>query len=525
MKRIIKLIVPIILALTVVLSSIPVSAMSFQAIRKNPNYRYGVDVSQWNGEEGNVDWAYLRKVGVEFAFIRIGTYHTFGGVVDSKFKQNVKGAVENGIEFGVYVYSYVYKKSDNKKCGEWVVNTLKSLGNYTKDADTIQVAYDIEDEVQANAVYYGKISKTYLTDSVRTFSKTVKNSGYIPTVYASSSFFSDYLIPDSLRKDNIKLWCAQWPYYPDTTMVKTLYDGVACDLWQFSGDAAGCDNVRIKSCIYDCNVCYNEFYDYANEDSKLRIEGLKDTYKYNAGGVKPSFSVYDGDNLLKKGKDYKLFYFRNKSVGTGMVKIIRYKNSKYIETKTALFEIIPPIKGVKTSSTYDEINIQWNKIPNVSYYQIYEYDPTDGTYSQIDTVKSNSYCDYELEEGTNYKLKIRAVYKKGDKELFGEFKKISASTKYKKVTGVSAEYLGDGQVKLNWKSKTDNCEGYEVECASNPYFSNSVTRTVNGISKCTKVCRNLKSGKTYYFKVRSFNTGGSGKTYSVDSKKVYATVK
>ena len=522
MKQILKLTVLLLLTAALMVAAVPVSAVSFTAIQKDPNYQYGVDVSQWNGESngkyGVVDWAYLRKIGVEFAYIRVGTYHKWGGDPDPAFKENVKKCVENGIEFGVYVYSYVYKKSDNKKCAKWVLDRLKSLGNYTKDADTIQVAYDIEDDVQANAVYYGRCSKRYMTDSVRHFTQSVSKSGYLATVYASRSFFSDYLMPELFRKDGTKLWCAQWPYYPDTTSVKKLRDNSPADVWQFS------ENIKIKSGLYDGNVAYNGMYDYANEDSTLRIEGVNSSYKYSAAGVKPEVSVYDGDQLLKKGKDYKLYYFNNKRIGTAKIKIIRYSNSKYIETKTVLFEIVPPITGMKTVSTGDEITLSWNKIPYASYYQIYEYDPSDGTYSLIDTTKSNYYCDFELEEGTNYKLKVRAVYRKNGTEFYGDFKKVSATTLYKKMTGISAEYIGDNKIKLSWNPKNDNCEGYEIEVSSDAAFGKSVIRTVLDMNKKSRTFKNLKSNKTYYFRIRSFNTVKTEKIYSEHSGRVSAAV-
>ena len=87
MKRTFKILIPLLLILSVLISSLTCNAVSYKSISKSPTYRYGVDVSEWNGD---LDWSVLRKSGVEFAYIRIGYYHPGGGTVDYRFKQNVK---------------------------------------------------------------------------------------------------------------------------------------------------------------------------------------------------------------------------------------------------------------------------------------------------------------------------------------------------------------------------------------------------------------------------------------------------
>ena len=65
----------------------------------------GIDVSHHNGK---IDWAAVRAAGVDFAIIRVG-FRGYGDngtlKLDSRFNENVEGALNNGIQVGVYFYS------------------------------------------------------------------------------------------------------------------------------------------------------------------------------------------------------------------------------------------------------------------------------------------------------------------------------------------------------------------------------------------------------------------------------------
>jgi hypothetical protein len=67
---------------------------------------------------------------------------------------------------------------------------------------------------------------------------------------------------------------------------------------------------------------------------------------------------------------------------------------------------------------------------------------------------------------------------------------------------------------VTWK-KVSGATGYEVQYASNKKMKNAVTKTSTGTSMKLK---KLKSGKTYYVKVRAYTTTSSGKVYGQYSK-------
>ena len=64
----------------------------------------GIDVSAYQGE---IDWQQVADSGVEFAMIRLGYRGYSQGVImpDKNFEQNLRGALDAGLEVGVYFFS------------------------------------------------------------------------------------------------------------------------------------------------------------------------------------------------------------------------------------------------------------------------------------------------------------------------------------------------------------------------------------------------------------------------------------
>lgn len=518
MKKLLRILTALTIAAVIAMSSLAVSAATFQSIKKNHAFHYGVDVSKWNG---NLDWSKIRDADIDFAFIRVGYYDDEGGHIDTEFKSNVKKCVENGIEFGVYVYSYVYKPTEAKKCAEWVHKQIKAMGNYTKNRGIIPVAYDIEDNYQRDAVIKKKISKSTLQDSVQKFCNKVKNYGYIPVVYSYETFFKDYLYIDKFQKKGVKIWYARWPSAKElnTTVKKEMFNKTNPDVWQFAS------TYTINGIVFDTNVAYDDFYDYSKEDSKLTISGLESAYSYKKNGVKPTFTIYDSETKLKKGTDYKVFYFNNKSLGKARIKIVRFKDSKYVETKTFFFTILATkVSGIKVTPLTDEINIKWKAVDGASYYQIFEYDPTDGTYDEIDTVRTNSYDNFFLTPGTKYQLRVRAVLELDGKKYYGDPTDFTAYTKYKKVSLISADSYKKGKASITWNAKTSDCFGYEIQYSTDSSFKSYKKLTVKS-ADTEELTLNLKSKKTYYFRIRSYNKVEGKKIYSLYSRKLSTSIK
>ena len=172
----------------------------------------GIDVSKHNG---SIDWKKVKASGIEFAIIRIG----YGGSVpvkDERFEENYKNAKANGIEVGVYIYSYADSESDVKKEYEAVINWL---GGRVLD---LPVYYDVEDKKMSG------LSKKVLSNYIKTFCVKIEKAGYWAGIYASKNWLENKLNMTTLK--DYTVWVAQWSSNP-------TYQG-SYGMWQYTSDGS-----------------------------------------------------------------------------------------------------------------------------------------------------------------------------------------------------------------------------------------------------------------------------------------------
>ena len=93
---------------------------------KTENTEIGLDLSEW---QGNVDFEKLKKAGVEFVILRVGSTHGRKGdyFVDGQFYNNIKKANEVGIPVGIYFYSYADSKEKAIADANWVLDKIKDV--------------------------------------------------------------------------------------------------------------------------------------------------------------------------------------------------------------------------------------------------------------------------------------------------------------------------------------------------------------------------------------------------------------
>lgn len=176
--------------------------------------KIGIDVSKWNGV---IDWKKVADSGVEFAMIRTGYRgNTYGNIVaDPYFEQNIKGALANGIEVGVYFYSQAVNEEEARQEAAWV---CKLISDYNI---TYPVAYDLE-EVGTNRIK--NVSYSQLNKNARAFLDYVNAKGYTGSMYGCKSYL-ETVWNMSLFSD-CHVWLAHYTS-------KTTYTG-RYDMWQYT---------------------------------------------------------------------------------------------------------------------------------------------------------------------------------------------------------------------------------------------------------------------------------------------------
>jgi len=190
----------------------------------------GIDVSYHNGE---IDWQSIVDAGCEFVIIRLGygNHH-----LDSKFLDNVNGALAAGLKIGVYYYSYALDVEAAKLEAKFVQEVLQENGINPE----LGIWFDMED-ADGYKERNGMPDSQTITDMCSAFICTLNEAGYqYVGIYASYWWLTE-VINTSQLADYVTYWNAQWGNHNDFAGSK---------MWQFT------DSLEIGGRIFDGNEYY-----------------------------------------------------------------------------------------------------------------------------------------------------------------------------------------------------------------------------------------------------------------------------
>lgn len=192
-----------------------------------------IDVSYHNGK---IDWN-TAKGHIDGVIIRCGYGTNMENQDDKRFKENVKGCIENGIPFGVYIYSYAKTLEAAKSEAEHVLRLIEPY----KQNLSYPVYYDLEE----------KGTESGAVERAIAFGNIIEANGYWCGIYANQSWWNSYL-KDGLNR--FTKWAAKYGSNDGVPHEKPSVSGTY-DIWQYSsrGSVPGIGgNV-------DMNICYRDF--------------------------------------------------------------------------------------------------------------------------------------------------------------------------------------------------------------------------------------------------------------------------
>lgn len=169
---------------------------------------YGMDVSE---HQGKVDWKAAADSGIDFAIIR-AAYRAYGEsgalFADPFFEANIRGARENGIEVGVYIFSQAISTDEAIEEADFLLDLLRDH----RDDITLPVFFDWEDLTHVSARTNGTGGEL-ITDFAVAFCERIRAAGCVPGVYAYRSLaYYDY---DLSRIADYTWWIAALGDVPD----------------------------------------------------------------------------------------------------------------------------------------------------------------------------------------------------------------------------------------------------------------------------------------------------------------------
>lgn len=212
---------------------------------------YGIDVSRW---QGDIDWSKVAADGITFAMIKCGGGDD-GLYEDRKFRQNIQGALANGIQVGIYFYSGATDAKTAYDEASFCINLIKDY----------QITYPVAFDWELNSGDYDEV-----TQACETFCNVVKSYGYQPMVYTNRNRWYSSFDGEKLA-NKFKVWMAcywseyyytstRWQYGDDLASFRWHYD-----MWQYGVT----DTVDGIDGYVDMNIA---FFGYAN----YKVNGAQD---------------------------------------------------------------------------------------------------------------------------------------------------------------------------------------------------------------------------------------------------------
>ena len=167
--------------------------------------RLGIDVSRYQRE---VDWTQVREAGIEFVIIRLG-FRGYGEegklVLDELYEAHLKGALDAGLQVGIYFFSQAVSEDEAIEEAEFV---LQNLNGY---AITGPVVFDTE-EIKDDTARTDEVSGTQFTRNCIAFCDYIQAAGYETMIYTNMKWLAFTLEAEELM--GYQKWYADYEPYP-----------------------------------------------------------------------------------------------------------------------------------------------------------------------------------------------------------------------------------------------------------------------------------------------------------------------
>ena len=337
----------------------------------------GVDISKWNN---HTNWAKVKRNGIDFAIIRCGNRFVGDGHLgkDEMFDTNMRGALNAGLEVGVYIYSQAISVKEAIEEARFALNLCKGYHF------TLPIVMDYE--------YYapgqGRLARANLSKAQRTricqaFCTTIRQAGYPAMVYANRNLLTEDMYGEQIVDAGHEIWLAEWNPTPKYTGTFTY--------WQYTdaGYTAG----------FDHKVDMN--FRYQLPDSSIT------RLSYTNGGVLVQWSKSapaEGYRVYRKeeGGDWDLLYTAPNGTTLRWLDDSAVLDTRYhysvqpfdgkingtfdSEGKSILYQKTVVLKKLSKSGT--ALRLEWVLNPDYDHYQVFRR-RGEGNWTAIATVEGN----------------------------------------------------------------------------------------------------------------------------------------
>lgn len=178
--------------------------------------RKGIDVSRY---QEKIDWEKVAEDEVDYAFIRLGIRgYTEGEILeDETFQTNIKAALKNDIDVGVYFFTQALSEEEAEEEAAFVID---SIAPYKV---TYPVVIDVE-AVTSTSARGNDLTSDERTRYCITFCEKIREAGYTPMIYGNLKTFMLLLNIEELEEYD------KWFAYYD----EAYYFPYDFKIWQYT---------------------------------------------------------------------------------------------------------------------------------------------------------------------------------------------------------------------------------------------------------------------------------------------------
>jgi GH25 family lysozyme M1 (1,4-beta-N-acetylmuramidase) len=199
--------------------------LSYSSGNDNITSKMGVDVSHY---QGSIDWEKVKAAGYEFAFVRIG-FRGYGSAgtlnPDKRYKENLTGALDAGLDVGVYFFSQAVSEAEAAEEAEYVLQLLDEA-DIPLDRLTLPIVFDPEN-ILDDAARTDDVTGEQFTKNAVAFCERIREAGAAPMIYCNMLWEAYKLDLGALS--DYPVWYADYEELPQTPY--------AFEFWQYSESA------------------------------------------------------------------------------------------------------------------------------------------------------------------------------------------------------------------------------------------------------------------------------------------------
>ena len=189
--------------------------------------------------------------------------------------------------------------------------------------------------------------------------------------------------------------------------------------------------------------------------------------------------------------------------------------STNIYSSYSTYKAITPIPttpvATAASASYTSIKVSWATVPGATGYKVYRATSSTGSYTYLGATSSLAYTSASLTTGKTYYYKVIAYRTIGTAKVYSKASAPVHAVPIPSKPTVSVSTYTATKAKISWSGVSGTTK-YLIYRATSESGDYSLVYTASSTAR-SYINTGLTTGKTYYYKVRSYRLVGTTKVY------------